>query len=169
MPLEFHTAIFTEITNHSSKLDSSLCTFFLISLNEECMALLSGGRPRDSFATFVEWVLVSNKSSFTISLTEEQLTITTPHPEPSPPSACCTEPKPEPDMPPLPLVFNQTLCPPGTVWQSGLPTHPPSLVDTAVTCQHLCSTSAHHLCTGSLVSASRLCSGHSTKRLHHGF
>lgn len=85
-----------EVTNHSSFLDSSLSTFFLTSFNDECKVRLSGGGPRNSFAAFVEWVLVSNNSPFTISPAEDHLTSLTPDPEPSLPSPRCVEQESEP-------------------------------------------------------------------------
>ncbi|KAL0195364.1 hypothetical protein M9458_008936, partial [Cirrhinus mrigala] len=101
MPLEVHSTIFVEITNHSSFPDSSLCTFFPTSLNR--------GGPWDSFVAFVEWVLVSNIMPYTIGPTKERLTSPTSDPEPSPPSTRFVELQPEPttDEGPQPIATHQ--------------------------------------------------------------
>lgn len=94
MLLEVHSPIFVENANHSSYPDSSLCGFYLASLNEEWRAQLSRGGRRESF--FVTLVLVSNKSPLTIRHAEEHFTIPIPDPEPSKPLPCYAEPKLEP-------------------------------------------------------------------------
>ncbi len=55
--LEDHMRLFVEITYLTHYPDYCLCTFYKSSLNEECIARLSGDGPRGIFATFVEWVL----------------------------------------------------------------------------------------------------------------
>ncbi len=57
---------------------------------------LSGAGPRNSFATFVKWVLVSYNSPFTFGPAEDRFTSPTPEPEPSLPSTCCVEQESEP-------------------------------------------------------------------------
>lgn len=58
---------------------------------------LPGNGPWGDFAAFVEWMLVNNGSAFTICPAPEDITSTTPDPEPGqPPSTYCMEPMPEP-------------------------------------------------------------------------
>ncbi len=96
MPIKVHSAIFVELTNHSSFPESSHSTFFLTSFNDDCKAQLSRGGPRDSFAPLVEWVLVSNNSPFTIGPAKDRLTSPTPDSEPSLPSPRWAEQESEP-------------------------------------------------------------------------
>ncbi|KAL1276323.1 hypothetical protein QQF64_035946 [Cirrhinus molitorella] len=78
--LEDHKRQFIYIANRSRYPDGTLS---------------SEDGPRADFATFVEWTLARNGSSFTIR-PEENLASATPDPEPSPPSPRCAEPQPEP-------------------------------------------------------------------------
>lgn len=52
-------------------------------------AKLSGDGPRGNFSAYVEWVLVSCNSAFTISLADKDFTSPTPDPEPSQASPHC--------------------------------------------------------------------------------
>ncbi|KAI2645723.1 Nucleolar protein 9 [Labeo rohita] len=61
---------------------SSLCSFYRTRLNPTTRAQLSGNGPRESLAAYIEWVLVSSRSSWT---TEDD-TSPSPDPEPSQPS-----------------------------------------------------------------------------------
>ncbi|KAI2655727.1 FMRFamide-related peptides type HF-4 [Labeo rohita] len=72
--------------------DSSLCTFYRAGLNIATKAQLSGEGPRESFADYIEWVLVSCRSS----LTAEDDTSPTQDPEPSQPAPRHAEFEPEP-------------------------------------------------------------------------
>ncbi len=96
MPIKVHSAIFVELTNHSSFPESSHSTFFLTSFNDDCKAQLSRGGPRDSFAPLVEWVLVSNNSPFTIGPAKDRLTSPAPDSEPSLPLPRWAEQESEP-------------------------------------------------------------------------
>ncbi|ROL55365.1 Asc-type amino acid transporter 1 [Anabarilius grahami] len=76
--LEEHLEEFLDLADQTTFLDDCLCTFLCIGLNTTTRAQLSGEAPRGSFATFVEWVLVSCGSSFTAN------DITSPTPNPVP-------------------------------------------------------------------------------------
>ncbi len=93
--LEGHTRLFLEIAHLTSYSDDALCVFYDASLNPVCRAPSSEDGPLVDFAAFVEWILVRNGSPFTIC-PEDDLTSSTPDPEPSPSSPRCAEPKPEP-------------------------------------------------------------------------
>ncbi|KAA0721144.1 hypothetical protein E1301_Tti001846 [Triplophysa tibetana] len=83
-----------QVSNHIHYLDDCLCTFYKKGLNNTWMTQLSGDGPRESFAEFVEWVLVSNNSLPTIGLPDEELTSPTPDPEQSRTSRLSPEPLP---------------------------------------------------------------------------
>ncbi|KAL0182591.1 hypothetical protein M9458_021966, partial [Cirrhinus mrigala] len=88
--LEDHTRLFLALANHTSYLDDTLCLFY----DTTCRVLLSEDGPRESFATFAEWVLARNGSLFTIG-PEGDLASPTPDPAPSPPSTRCMEHMPK--------------------------------------------------------------------------
>ncbi|KAI2645558.1 Opioid growth factor receptor [Labeo rohita] len=81
--------LFVPLTHYP---DSSLCTFYRAGLNIATKAQLSGEGPRESFANYIEWVLVSCRSS----LTTEDDTSPTQDPEPSQPAPRHAEFEPEP-------------------------------------------------------------------------
>ncbi len=83
--LEDHTRLFQFLANTTSYPDDVLCSFYDASLNTACRALSSEDGPREDFAAFVEWTLVRNGSPLTVSQ-EDDLTRSTPDPEPSPSS-----------------------------------------------------------------------------------
>lgn len=80
--LEAHTRAFLYVASLMDFPDCSLHAFYLASLNERTKALLPGVR---SFIEFVEWVLVSNVSPFTICSAKDELT--SPTLTPAPPEA----------------------------------------------------------------------------------
>lgn len=79
--LEEHLEEFLDLEPQTTFPDDCLCTFLRLGLNNATQAQLSGESPRESFADYVEWVLVSCGSSFTA----EDITSPTPdsaQPEP---------------------------------------------------------------------------------------
>lgn len=77
--------------------DCSLCIFYYTRLTKRSKARLPGNGPLGNFTTFVVWVLVNNRSAFTVCPAEEDITSHTPDLEPSQlPPTPCTEPVPEP-------------------------------------------------------------------------
>uniref|UniRef100_A0A672PX96 Uncharacterized protein n=1 Tax=Sinocyclocheilus grahami TaxID=75366 RepID=A0A672PX96_SINGR len=92
--LEDHTNDFLSLAQLTHYPDNCLCTFYRVGLNATTRAQLSGDGPRESFATFIEWVLVSCKSHLTVDIADN--TSPTQDPEPSPPSPRGTEHQPEP-------------------------------------------------------------------------
>ncbi|KAI2655773.1 IgA FC receptor [Labeo rohita] len=103
--LEDHTKDFMFLAPMTHYPDSSLCSFYRTGLNPTTRAQLSGDGPRESLATYVEWVLGSSRSSRTV----EDDTSTTPDPEQSPATPQLAEPEPEPtvDGEPEPNVTEQ--------------------------------------------------------------
>ncbi len=93
--LEDHTRLFRFLANTTSYSDDALCSFYDASLNTACRALSSEDGPREDFTAFVEWTLVRNGSPLTVSR-EDDLTRSTPVPEPSPSSPRGTEHQPKP-------------------------------------------------------------------------
>ncbi|KAI2659045.1 Threonylcarbamoyl-AMP synthase [Labeo rohita] len=87
-----HTRDFVHLVPLTHYPDSSLCTFYRAGLNIATKAQLSGEGPRESFADYIEWVLVSCRSS----LTAEDDTSPTQDPEPSQPAPRHAEFEPEP-------------------------------------------------------------------------
>ncbi|KAI2657512.1 Opioid growth factor receptor [Labeo rohita] len=87
-----HTRDFVHLVPLTHFPDSSLCTFYRAGLNIATKAQLSGEGPRESFADYMEWVLVSCRSS----LTAEDDTSPTQDPEPSQPAPRHAEFEPEP-------------------------------------------------------------------------
>ncbi|KAI2655859.1 Opioid growth factor receptor [Labeo rohita] len=87
-----HTRDFVHLVPLTHYPDSSLCTFYHAGLNNATKVLLSGEGPRESFADYIEWVLVSCRSS----LTAEDDTSPTQDPEPSQPAPRHAEFEPEP-------------------------------------------------------------------------
>ncbi len=79
--------------------------FYQAGLNTTTQAQLSREGLRESFATFIEWVLVSCESPLTVDIADDD-TSPTLDPEPSPPSSRCAERKPEPtaDGEPVPAA-----------------------------------------------------------------
>ncbi len=82
--LEDHTEDFVFLSNYTHYPDSCLCSFYQAGLNTSTRAQLSGDGPRESFAAFVEWVLVSCKSHLTVDIADND-TSPTRDPEPSQP------------------------------------------------------------------------------------
>ncbi|KAI2643957.1 Retrotransposon-like protein 1 [Labeo rohita] len=60
-----HTRDFVHLVPLTHYPDSSLCTIYRAGLNNATKALLFGDGPRESFADYIEWVLVSCRSSLT--------------------------------------------------------------------------------------------------------
>ncbi|KAI2663202.1 Opioid growth factor receptor [Labeo rohita] len=92
---EDHTCDYIFLAEHSHFTDSSLCKFYYTGLNTTTKALLSGEGPQESLPEYIEWVLASCGSSWTIDIIEEDV-IPTPDPEPSQPSPQQAEFEPEP-------------------------------------------------------------------------
>ncbi|KAI2644088.1 Opioid growth factor receptor [Labeo rohita] len=92
--LEDHTKDFMYLASMIHYPVSSICSFYLTGLNPTTRAQLSGNGPRESLAAYVEWVLVSSRSSWT---TEDD-TSPTPDPESSQPSPRFAEHEPEPTV-----------------------------------------------------------------------
>ncbi|KAI2644851.1 Zinc metalloprotease ZmpB [Labeo rohita] len=95
--LEDHTRDYIFLAEHSHFTDSSLCKFYYSGLNTTTKALLSGEGPQESLPVYIEWVLASCGSSWTIDIIEEDV-IPTPDPESSQPSPRFAEHKPEPTV-----------------------------------------------------------------------
>ncbi|KAI2644379.1 tRNA (guanine-N(7)-)-methyltransferase [Labeo rohita] len=81
---EDHTTDFVFLANCTNYPDNCLCSFYFAGLNTTTRAQLSGEGPRESLATYVEWVLVSCNSSLTVDFTDDD-TSPTLDPEPSQP------------------------------------------------------------------------------------
>ncbi|KAI2658485.1 Opioid growth factor receptor [Labeo rohita] len=93
--LEDHTRDFVHLVPHTHYPDSCLCTFYRVGLNTTIKAQLSGEGPRESIADYIEWVLASCGSSWTIDFVKEDVS-PTPDPESSQPSPRHAEYEPEP-------------------------------------------------------------------------
>ncbi|KAL0192237.1 hypothetical protein M9458_010533, partial [Cirrhinus mrigala] len=93
--LEDHTRDYIFLAEHSHFPDSSLCTFYHAGLNTTTKGLLSGEGPRESLLDYIEWVLASCGSSWTIDFVKEDVSPTQ-DPEPSQPSPRHVEYEPEP-------------------------------------------------------------------------
>ncbi|KAL0181277.1 hypothetical protein M9458_023683, partial [Cirrhinus mrigala] len=93
--LEDHTRDYIFLAEHSHFPDSSLCTFYRAGLNTTTKGLLSGEGPQESLPDYIEWVLASCGSSWTIDFVKEDVS-PTPDPEPSQPSPRQAELEPEP-------------------------------------------------------------------------
>ncbi|KAI2643001.1 Zinc metalloprotease ZmpB [Labeo rohita] len=91
-----HTKDFVYLAPLTHYPDSSLCTFYRAGLNIATKAQLSGEGPRESITDYIEWVLVSCRSS----LTAEDDTSPTQDPEPSQPASRHAEFEPEPEPEP---------------------------------------------------------------------
>ncbi|KAI2650713.1 Protein PHOTOPERIOD-INDEPENDENT EARLY FLOWERING 1 [Labeo rohita] len=106
--LEDHTTDFVFLTNYTHYPDNCLCSFYFAGLNTTTRAQLSGDGPRESFAAYVEWVLVSCNSSLTMDFADDD-TSPTLDPEPSQPSPQFAEHEPEPtvDREPEPSVTEE--------------------------------------------------------------
>ncbi|KAL0198942.1 hypothetical protein M9458_007482 [Cirrhinus mrigala] len=87
-----HTRDFVHLVPLTHYPDRCLCTFYRAGLNIATKAQLSGDGPRESIADYIEWVLVSCRSS----LTAEDDTSPTQDPEPSQPASRHAEFEPEP-------------------------------------------------------------------------
>lgn len=111
--LEDHTRDFVDISNFTHYLESSLCSFYIAGLNNTARAKLPGEGSRGSFAAFVEWVLVSNGSSFTVGPADEDATSPTPDPESSLPSPHRTEQLQEPTADGEPMLATNSMPEPG--------------------------------------------------------
>ncbi|KAI2653668.1 Zinc metalloprotease ZmpB [Labeo rohita] len=95
--LEDHTTDFVFLTNYTHFPDNCLCSFYFAGLNTTTRAQLSGDGPRESFATYVDWVLVSCNSSLTVDFADDD-TSPTLDPEPSQQSPQFAEHEPEPTV-----------------------------------------------------------------------
>ncbi|KAL0154071.1 hypothetical protein M9458_050624, partial [Cirrhinus mrigala] len=106
--LEDHTTDFVFLTNYTHYPDNCLCSFYFAGLNTTTRAQLSGDGPRESFAAYVEWVLVSCNSSLTVDFADDD-TSPTLDPEPGQPSPQFAEHEPEPtvDREPEPSVTEE--------------------------------------------------------------
>ncbi|KAI2658971.1 Cytosolic carboxypeptidase 1 [Labeo rohita] len=106
--LEDHTKDFMYLASMTHYPVSSLCSFYLTGLNPTTQAQLSGNGPRESLAAYIEWVLVSNRSLWTVDFD----TSPTPDPEPSQPSPRFAEHEPDPtvDGEPEPSVTESSPC-----------------------------------------------------------
>ncbi|XP_016300846.1 putative uncharacterized protein DDB_G0290521 [Sinocyclocheilus anshuiensis] len=101
--------------NAVSTLDASKRTFYIrlstcrVGLKATTPVQLSGDGPRESLATFIEWVLVSCESQLTVDIADSN-TSPTQDPDPSPPSPRGTEHKPEPtdDGEPCPAAIPES-------------------------------------------------------------
>ncbi|KAI2645615.1 Sal-like protein 3 [Labeo rohita] len=69
--LEDHTRDFMHLVPHTHYPDSCLCTFYRVGLNPTIKAQLSGEGPRESIADYIEWVLASCRSSWTVGIVEK--------------------------------------------------------------------------------------------------
>ncbi|KAL0192919.1 hypothetical protein M9458_011215 [Cirrhinus mrigala] len=95
--LEDHTTDFVFLTNYTHFPDNCLCSFYFAGLNTTTRAQLSGDGPRENFAAYVEWVLVSCNSSLTVDFADDD-TSPTLDPEPSQQSPQFAEHEPEPTV-----------------------------------------------------------------------
>ncbi|KAI2662997.1 Opioid growth factor receptor [Labeo rohita] len=109
--LEDHTRDYIFLAEHSHFPDSSLCTFYRAGLNTTTKGLLSGEGPQESLPDYIEWVLASCGSSWTIDFVKEDVS-PTPDPEPSQPSPRHAEHEPEPtaDDEPEPRATEQRIA-----------------------------------------------------------
>ncbi|ROL42328.1 hypothetical protein DPX16_8207, partial [Anabarilius grahami] len=80
--IEAHIAEYLDLAHQLSFLDNCLCSFLFVGLNASTKAQLSEEGPRGSFAAYVEWVLASCGSSFTVGFDDND-TSPTPTPVPS--------------------------------------------------------------------------------------
>ncbi|KAL0190994.1 hypothetical protein M9458_013692 [Cirrhinus mrigala] len=93
--LEDHTRDYIFLAEHSHFPDSSLCKFYYTGLNTTTKALLSGEGPQESLPDYIEWVLASCGSSWTVDIVEKDISPTQ-DPEPSQPAPRHAEFEPEP-------------------------------------------------------------------------
>ncbi|KAL0199212.1 hypothetical protein M9458_007752, partial [Cirrhinus mrigala] len=109
--LEDHTRDYIFLAEHSHFPDSSLCTFYRAGLNTTTKALLSGEGPQESLPDYIEWVLASCGSSWTVDIVEKDVSPTQ-DPEPSQPSPRHAEFEPEPtaDDEPEPRATEQRIA-----------------------------------------------------------
>ncbi|KAI2664270.1 Major cell-surface adhesin PAc [Labeo rohita] len=98
LPLEGFTVMFQLVAHTTSYPDDALCAFYDASLNAACRAPSSEDGPRADFASFVEWTLARNRSSFP-ACSLENLASVTPDPDPNkpPPRPAEYQPKPTDD------------------------------------------------------------------------
>ncbi|KAI2655726.1 Opioid growth factor receptor [Labeo rohita] len=108
--LEDHTRDFMHLVPHTHYPDSCLCTFYRVGLNPTIKAQLREG-PRESIADYIEWVLASCRSSWTVGIVEKDVSPTQ-DPEPSQPSPRHAEYEPEPtaDDEPEPRATEQRIA-----------------------------------------------------------
>ncbi|KAI2652665.1 Myosin-1 [Labeo rohita] len=96
LPLEGYTIMF-QLVAHTTSYPDDTCVFYNASLNASCRAPSSEDGPRADFATFVEWTLARNRSSFP-ACSMDNLASATPDPEPSqPPRPAESQPEPTDD------------------------------------------------------------------------
>ncbi|KAI2647431.1 Zinc metalloprotease ZmpB [Labeo rohita] len=108
---EDHTRDYLSLSEHSHFPDSSLCKFYFIGLNTTTKALLSGEGPQESLPDYIEWVLASCVSSWTVDIIEKDVSPTQ-DPEPSQPSPRHAEyePKPTADDEPEPRATESKIA-----------------------------------------------------------
>ncbi|KAI2657009.1 tRNA (guanine-N(7)-)-methyltransferase [Labeo rohita] len=108
--LEDHTMDFVFLANLTHYPDSCLCSFYQAGLHTATRAQLSGKGPRESLVTYIEWVLVSCKSSVTVDFVDDN-TSPTHDPVSSLPSPRSSEQQLEPtaDREPEPSVTDESL------------------------------------------------------------
>ncbi|KAI2663820.1 Streptococcal surface protein A [Labeo rohita] len=95
LPLEGYTVMFQLVAHTTSYPDDALCAFYDARLNAACRAPSSEDGPRADFASFVEWTLARNRSSFS-ACSLENLASVTPDPDPNKPPPRPAEYQPEP-------------------------------------------------------------------------
>lgn len=93
-----HTRDFLDLACLTHYPDHPLCVFYNTSFNEWLKVHLPIEGSRESFAQYVEWVLVQCDSLLTACPNEEDIACPTPDPEPSQLSAMPAEKQPEPTM-----------------------------------------------------------------------
>ncbi|XP_073676889.1 uncharacterized protein [Garra rufa] len=74
--LEDHTRDFVFYAPFTHYPDSCLCTFYRAGLNIAAKSQLSGEGPRESIADYIEWVLASCGSTWTIGIVKEDVSPT---------------------------------------------------------------------------------------------
>ncbi|KAL0163637.1 hypothetical protein M9458_039390, partial [Cirrhinus mrigala] len=110
--LKDHTTDFVFLANSKHYPDSCLCSFNRTRLNTTTGAQLSGEGPRESFAIFVEWVLVFCQSSLTVDFADNDTSPThDPVPSPMSPHSAARQAEPtvdgEPSPEPEPITSDQ--------------------------------------------------------------
>lgn len=104
---EDHTRDFLDLAGLTHYPDHPLCVFYNTSFNEWLKVYLPIERSWESFAQYVEWVLVQCDSPFTACPNEEDTASPTPDPEPSQLSAMPAAKQPEPTTKQKPNVHQR--------------------------------------------------------------